>query len=80
MSLETLRQILGWCSVINMGLLIVWGLMMVAARDWIYKVHSKWFVISKEQFGAIHYTGIMFFKTATFMFFVIPYIALRIIG
>ena len=80
MELETIRAFFAWCSVINMGLLLWWALFLLLAHDWTYRLHSKWFKISVEQFDAIHYAGIAIFKLGVFMFNLVPYFALRIIG
>ena len=80
MELEMIRAFFAWCSVINMGLLLWWALFLLLAHDWTYRLHSKWFKISIEQFDAIHYAGIAIFKLGIFMFNLVPYFALRIIG
>ena len=80
MELETIRAFFAWCSVINMGLLLWWALFLLLAHDWTYRLHSKWFKISVEQFDTIHYAGIAIFKLGVFMFKLVPYFALRIIG
>ena len=80
MELEAIRAFFAWCSVINMGLLLWWALFLLLAHDWTYRLHSKWFKISVEQFYTIHYSGIAIFKLGVFMFNLVPYFALRIIG
>ncbi len=80
MTIEVIRAALGWCSIINMGLLIWWFLVITLAHDWVYKFHSKWFKLSVEKFDEIHYAGIAFFKIAVFLFNIVPYFALRIVG
>ena len=80
MELEAIRAFFAWCSVINMGLLLWWALFLLLAHDWTYRLHSKWFKISVEQFDTIHYAGIAIFKLGVFMFNLVPYFALRIIG
>ncbi len=78
-TLDILRGVLGWCAVINMGMLLWWFLLLAFAHDWVYRMHNKWFKIPVEPFNAIHYAGIAFFKIAIFVFNIIPYIALRIV-
>ena len=78
MTLDILRGVLGWCAVINIGMLLLWFLFLAFAHDWIYRMHSKWFKIPAETFNAIHYTGIVFLKIVIFVFNIIPYFALRI--
>ena len=80
MELETIRAFFAWCSVINIGLLLWWALFLLLAHDWTYRLHSKWFKISVEQFDTIHYAGMAIFKLAVFMLNLVPYFALRIIG
>ena len=75
-----IRAGLGFCSVINMGLLLWWFFAITVLHDWVYKFHSKWFKLSPETFDAIHYAGIAFFKIAVFVFNIVPYFVLRIVG
>jgi hypothetical protein len=63
-----------------MALLLWWAMFLLLAHDWTYRLHSKWFKISAEQFDTIHYAGIAIFKLGVFMFNLVPYFALRIIG
>lgn len=80
MTIEAVREVLGWCCVINTGVVLVWFLFLACAHDWIYRLHSKWFRVSKESFDSIHYAGIAFFKIIIFVFNFVPYIALHIVG
>ena len=80
MTLETIRDTLAWCAVINIGLLIWWLIFIILAHDWTYRMHNKWFKLSVETFDTIHYAGIAFFKLAIFLFNLVPYFALRIVG
>ena len=80
MTPETMRAILGWCSIINIGLLLWWFFVITVLHDWVYKFHSKWFKLSVEKFDEIHYTGIALFKIAVFIFNIVPYFALVIIS
>ncbi|MDY6861596.1 MAG: hypothetical protein SV062_01235 [Thermodesulfobacteriota bacterium] len=80
MSIDIMHGALGWCSVINLGLLLWWFLFFVLAHDLIYRIHSKWFNVTAEKFDAIHYAGMAFFKVCIFVFNIVPYFALQIIG
>jgi len=80
MTLETVRAFLGWCGIINMGMLLVWWFFVSAARGLTFSVHSKLFGIPVEELEKIHYRGILKFKLAIFFFNIVPYIALRIVG
>ena len=80
MTVETIRDVLAWCSVINFALLLLWFVGFLLARDWVYRVHGKWFTLSVEKFDAIHYTGMAFFKICILLFNLVPYLAFRIVG
>ena len=80
MAVETIREVLGWCSVINFGLLLLWWIFLMLAHDFVYRFHGKWFNLTVEQFDAIHYKGMMFYKLCLFLFNIVPYLALRIVG
>jgi hypothetical protein len=80
MELETLRAALGWCTLINLGLLIWWFLCLVLARDLIYRVHTRFFEVSRHEFNLMHYAGMGLFKIGIMLLNLGPYIALRIVG
>ena len=80
MSPEMLRDVLAWCSLVNLVLLTVWGLGFLAARDWMHRLHGRWFRLSNDAFDTVHYAGMAFFKICILVFNLVPYLALRIIG
>ena len=80
MTIIVLRDALFWCFIINTGLLLWWWLWLILAHDWVYQIHTRWFHVSSEQFDAIHYAGIAFFKVLNIVFFFVPWIALHIIA
>ena len=41
-------------------------------------MHTRWFKISEVHFDSIHYAGMAIFKIATWIFFIIPYLAIRV--
>ena len=80
MTIELIRNALAWCTVINIGLLIWWYLFFFLAQDWTYRLPTKWIKLSVETFDAIHYGGMGIFKIGLFIFNLVPYLALRIVG
>jgi hypothetical protein len=80
MIFETLRDVLGWCTIINFSILLWWFLFFSLAHDWLYRLHGRWFKLPVERFDAIHYAGMAFFKISIFLFNLVPYLALRIAG
>jgi hypothetical protein len=80
MTIDMVRDTLLWCFIINTGLLLWWFMFFTLAHDWIYKFHGKWFKLTVDKFDAIHYAGMSFFKICIFLFNIVPYFALRIVG
>ena len=80
MTVELIRDGLAWCAVINIGVLLLWFLGFTVAHDWIYRIHGRWFKVSEENFDAIHYASMGFFKLSILLFNIVPYLALRIVG
>jgi hypothetical protein len=62
MTIETARNFFLWCTVIDYGVLLVWFLVFVFAHDWIQRIHTRWFHLSREQLDALHYAGMSVFK------------------
>jgi hypothetical protein len=63
-----------WCSIINGSLLILSFLIFVFAGEWVYRMHSKWFAISREVFNAALYCFLGLFKILFLVFNLVPYI------
>ena len=80
MSTELIRTFLLWCTVINYGVLLVWFLFFVFARDGIQRIHGRWFRLSSEQFDALHYAGMAIFKIGILLFNLVPLVVLFLIG
>jgi len=80
MTIEIVRDVLAWSMVINIGFLLWWVLVFWVAHDWVYKLHGKWFSLSKEKFDGIHYKAMAFFKMGIVLLNLAPYLALRIVG
>jgi hypothetical protein len=80
MTVETVRAVLGWASLINLGVLLFWFAFLMLAHDWVYRVQSKWFELSTERFDSIHYTLMGFYELLIFIVLLGPYLALRIVG
>jgi len=79
MSLENIRYLLLWCTIINYAWIILWFLLVVLGRQWMYKLWGKWFHLSNEQFDFLNFTGMMLYKIGVLLFNLVPLIALYIV-
>ena len=80
MDIVGLRHVLLWCTVINYAVLLVWFLGFMFLHDFIFRLHSRWFHLTHEQFDAVHYAGISIYKIGIILFNLVPLIALYIAG
>lgn len=74
-----IRSFLLWCAIVNYAILLIWFFAFTAAHDFIYKLHTKWFRLSKERFDFLHYGGMAVYKIGILLLNVIPLIALWIV-
>ncbi|HVO23371.1 MAG TPA: hypothetical protein VMW56_07065 [Candidatus Margulisiibacteriota bacterium] len=80
MNPDKLPTFLLWCAVINYGLLLWWFLLFTVTHDWLYGATGRWCHLPVEQFDALNYAGMMFFKIGIIVLNLVPYVALRIVG
>ena len=80
MDIQTLTTFFMWCTILNVVLLVLSSLFCVCAGDWAYRMHSKWFSIPREAFNVAIYSFIGLYKILIFVFSLIPYVALSIVG
>ena len=80
MDIQTVREFLMWCTIINGGLLIVSSLICAAAGGLIYQVHSAFFPMSREAFNVAIYSFLGVYKMIFIALNLVPYLALLIVG
>ena len=80
MSVDVFRTVLGWCTIINYGVLLLWFLVFRLAHNWVYGLHGQWFPMPVEQFNAIHYAAMAVYKIGVLLFNLVPDLALLIVG
>ena len=79
MTAEAALDFLLWCLVINYGILLLWFLVFRFSHDWMFRLHSRWFNMSKERFDSIHYAAMAAYKVGILLLNLVPYVALRLI-
>ena len=80
MDMQVLTSFFLWCTILNVGLLVISFLLLNFMGDFAYKMHRKWFPISRETFNIAIYSFIGIYKIMVFVFNVVPLVALLIIG
>ncbi len=78
-ALRTTARILIWCFVFSMALLTLWFGFVALGGGLVYRLHGLFFDISEQHFALTHYLGMALMKISAFVFFLFPYIAIRIV-
>jgi len=79
MNIQMLTKFFMWCTILNFALLFLSSFVCTCASDFAYRMHSKWFSISRETFSIAIYSFLGLYKVFIIVFNLIPYIALLII-
>lgn len=80
MTNETLTELLGWASVVNIALLFISTIMVIAIRGPISKIHSSLFGLDEKDLGRAYFQYIAQYKIAIIVLNIAPYIALKIMA
>ena len=77
MSTESLIQFFGWCTVINLAMLLLATLVLVPMRASISGIHAKMFGLQEAEMSRAYVQYLSQYKVAIFIFNLVPYIALK---
>jgi hypothetical protein len=80
MDIAMVRGFFMWSTIINYGLLLLFFLAIASAADWVYRVHSTFFPLSREAFNIAMYAFMGAYKLFIIGFNLVPFIALAIAG
>lgn len=80
MTIESLTELLGWASVINIGILVFSTLAVITVRTSITEIHSKIFGLDEKDLGRAYFQYLAQYKIAIIVLNVAPYIALKIMA
>ena len=79
MDIILLSSFLKWCCIINFSVLLFSSLVIALMPDFIYRVHSRLFNLSREAFNTVIYQYLALFKVLVLVFNFTPFLALWII-
>ena len=69
-----------WCALLNYGVLLLAFIAWAGWGDALYRLHARWFRLERTQCDAALYLMLGLYKLAIWMLFLIPWIALRVVG
>lgn len=81
-SIEQLTVFFGWCSIINMGLLIFTTILLIVFKDFIIAIHRRLMgldqVEGKDKLQDLYINYLAYYKIAIIMLNITPYFALKL--
>jgi len=80
MNINVIRAFFKWCTIINLGLLILASLFIRFAGDWVFGMHGGWIPLPRDTFNGEIYLLLGFFKILVIVFNLVPYLALVIVA
>jgi hypothetical protein len=80
MDMHALTIFLGWCAVINIGVLLVSTIALVAVRGPVSNIHSKLFGVSQSDLAPLYMQYLGNYKIAIIILNIVPYLALKIMA
>lgn len=78
--INTLSEFLGWCTVINMGVLVFVTIFIIALKGFVVNIHSKLFAIDKAELPKLYFKYIANYKIGIILFNFVPYLVLMIMS
>ncbi len=80
MTLDQLTEFLGWTVILNMGMLTFASILMVFFKTTIMAIHGKILSMSDQDLAQLYVSYLANYKILTFVFSVMPYLALKIMA
>lgn len=77
--LEKLSAVLIRCFFLSLALLFIWLIFYSIGGSAGYSLHSRWFELSKHDYDLLNYFGVAFTKICAIVFFLFPYISIRLV-
>ena len=79
-TIEAMRKFFDLCSVINIGLYILAAIKLILFHGPISSIHAKMFDLDKSDLSRAYIHWLSQYKIAIFVFSIVPYFALKIMG
>lgn len=78
--INTLTAFLGWCSILNIGVLMFSTLTLMLMKESIINLHSKLFGINQSHLPEMYFQYLANYKIAIIVFNLVPYITLKLLN
>lgn len=79
-TLDGLTEFLGWCSAINIAVLLFATFFLIFLRNVILPLHARIFDTSEDTLFRLYLQYLSLYKIALFIFNLVPYVALKLMA
>ncbi len=79
-SLATLTEFFGWCTAINLGVLVVAAIFASLMRSTMVNIHGKLYGLGEADLAHQYFQYLAQYKIAIFVLNLVPYIALKMMA
>ena len=79
-TIAQLTEFLGWASIMNLSFLFLAALLLMLFKKPVMAIHKKFFNLDDATMQLKYFEFLSHYKVATFVFTVIPYLALKIMA
>ncbi len=78
LDISTVISFLGWCAVLNIGLLVFSAFILVVFNTQVKTLHVKYITLDSADLNTIYFSFLGRYKLAIIMLNLVPYWALKI--
>lgn len=75
---EEFVTFLGWATLVHFVLLSVIAVALIGFRGWIVRVHQRMFPMSEAALNTAYFQYLAGYKILVIVFFMVPYLVLRL--
>lgn len=79
-SIDVLTTFFGWCTVINIGLLLYTFIFISVFQKFTIKIHSKLMNVEPAELPKIYFNYIALYKIIIIVFNIVPYFSLKLMS
>ncbi len=79
-TIEAIREFVGWCAIINIGLMMFSVIILIAFNGAISRIHAKMFHLDEKYPSCAYFQYLGQYKIAIIVFNIVPYFSLKIMS
>ena len=77
-NIEILKQFFGWCTVLNISILILASIGLVIFKGPVARIHGAMMGIDEKALNKAYFNYLANYKIAIFIFCLAPYLTLKV--